>query len=81
MHYRFNGRTQKKIDDTYLGAISQLTAPAGARAAKKMALLVIDADYTFDPSIKTVADAVLDYLRLIERPDFEIICRVRSPWN
>ena len=71
---------KKKIKDTYLGAISQLTAPARAKAAKKIALLVLDADYTFDPINKTVADAVLEYLRVIERPDFEIICHVRSPW-
>jgi hypothetical protein len=72
---------KKKIEDTYLGAIPQLTAPPNAQVAKKIVLLVIDADYTFDPIDKTVGAAVLEYLCLIERPDFDIICHVRSPWN
>jgi hypothetical protein len=78
---RLTDELKKKIEDTYQGAISQLAAPAGAKAARKIALLVLDADYTFDPINKTVVDAVIDYLRVIERPDFEIICHVRSPWN
>lgn len=72
---------KKKIEKTYLGAISQLIAPTDARAAKKIVLLVLDADYTFDPIDRTVADAVHNYLSSIERQEFEIICRVRSPWN
>jgi len=75
------GELKKKIENTYLGAFSQLTAPVGARAAKKMVLLVIDADYTFDPIDRLVADVVGEYLGSIERPEFEIICRVHSPWN
>ena len=72
---------KKKIEDAYQRAISQLTAPPDAQAAKKIAVLVLDADYTFDPIDKPVADAVLEYLKLIERRDFEIRCHVRSPWN
>ena len=72
---------KKKIEKTYLGAIPQLAAPPNAQVAKKIVLLVLDADYTFDPIDKTVADAVREYLCLIERPDFDIICHVRSPWN
>ena len=72
---------KKKIEDAYRGAISQLTAPPDAQAARKIVLLILDADYTFDPLDRTVADPVLVYLSLIERRDFEIICHVRSPWN
>jgi hypothetical protein len=72
---------KKKIEDAYRGAISQLTAPSDAQAPRKIVLLILDADYTFDPVDSRVAHAVLDYLNLIERGDFEIICHVRSPWN
>jgi hypothetical protein len=71
----------KKIEDTYRGAISQLTTPPDAQGARKIVLLILDADYTFDPIDGTVADAVREYLSLIERRDFEIICHVHSPWN
>jgi len=72
---------KKKIEDTYRGAISQLTTPPDAQGARRIVLLILDADYTFDPIDGTVADAVREYLSLIERRDFEIICHVHSPWN
>jgi hypothetical protein len=72
---------KKKVQSAYLGAISQLAAPPDAQTAKKIVLLVLDADYTFDPIDRIVADVVGEYLGSIERPEFEIICRVHSPWN
>ena len=81
MHYKSDKGTQEEDREDLSSAIPQLAAPPNAQVAKKIVLLVLDADYTFDPIDKTVADAVREYLCLIERPDFDIICHVRSPWN
>jgi hypothetical protein len=72
---------EQKIQSSYGIAMSQLSAPDDARTAKKIALLVFNADHNFDPIDKSVAEAVREHLSSIENPSFEIICRIYAPSN
>ena len=67
---------KNKIQSSYREAVSQLSAPDDAKTAKKIALLVFNPDYNFDPIDKPLEEPVRAYLIDIEKPSFEIICRI-----
>jgi hypothetical protein len=67
---------KKKIQSSYLYAVSQLSAPEDANTARKIALLVLNPDYNFDPTDKPIAEQIGAYLGHIEQPSFEMICHI-----
>ena len=67
---------KKKIQSSYLYAVSQLSAPEDANTARKIALLVLNPDYNFDPTDKPIAEQIGAYLDHIEQPSFEMICHI-----
>ena len=73
---RLPEKLKKKIQSSYLHAVSQLSAPDDADTARKIALIVLDADYNFDPIDKPIAEQIRPYLGCIEKPSFEIICHI-----
>lgn len=67
---------KKKIQSSYHYAVSQLSAPEDANTATKIALLVLNPDYNFDPTDKPIAEQIDAYLGHIEQPSFEMICHI-----
>jgi hypothetical protein len=71
-------RLKAKIKSSYFEALSQLRSPNDSASARKIVLLVLNPDYSFDPVDIPVADVVYSYLASIEQSDFPIHCHIYS---